>query len=388
MRLAPGPIPEITSSWYDDTPIQPGFAQLASDELEQLPQYEGIMDSFLDPDALVLSELPDDGTDADLQTAQLKLNEMASFDVQSDSDAVDAAQQTASEAVLNVYTTIPAEAFEVAPGPATYVTTPEGTPILGASGVQLLNLTRPGATDYRAGESYEFVFIAPPPPGNIGVYAGVAITIYKWFNDVQYGSAPLGVTDSQGYARFQSIWGVNEVGNWKATFGGVAADGTIIDAPDFFWTVLSAAGATTAQPNPTQPTVDPSTGLINFGPGGPPAPPPQTKTPTTPTAPVLSGSPGRQPVTVTFTNTTSGNASQLRIGDHWTLQITGPPNALVVVAGNGPPGVLAPFDLGYTDAAGNFVYTGIADASSIGAWEETYKVGAAVWPKTLNFTVL
>lgn len=80
--------------------------------------------------------------------------------------------------------------------------------------------------------------------------------------------------------------------------------------------------------------------------------------------------------------------SQLRVGDAWSISISGaPPNApvTVVAAQNNVSGGAT--QMGATDANGNFSKIGTMTADTLGSWSETWAVGS-VPVATISFTVL
>jgi hypothetical protein len=80
--------------------------------------------------------------------------------------------------------------------------------------------------------------------------------------------------------------------------------------------------------------------------------------------------------------------SQLRVGDVWTVSISGaPPNAPVTVIAtqNGLSGGVTA--MGATDANGNFSKTGTMTADTLGSWAETWAVGSAP-VGVISFTVV
>ncbi len=81
------------------------------------------------------------------------------------------------------------------------------------------------------------------------------------------------------------------------------------------------------------------------------------------------------PSSLKFTNLTSGNASQLKVGDRWQIQITGAiPNGAVSVTG-GQNGAHDTTPMGNADASGNWSSNGQITADQIGSWTEAWTVG-------------
>ena len=75
-----------------------------------------------------------------------------------------------------------------------------------------------------------------------------------------------------------------------------------------------------------------------------------------------------------FVNTTTGNASLLRVGDSWTLEVSGPPNSDVLSVG-GPAGQRNRTVLGRTNSAGAWNTSGRMTAAEIGTWVQDFSVG-------------
>ncbi len=85
----------------------------------------------------------------------------------------------------------------------------------------------------------------------------------------------------------------------------------------------------------------------------------------------------------------NNGSSIFKAGDQFTLTITGPPNAPVMItaAQNGVPvGGGVSTQLGTTDANGRFVLVGNWVAANAGTWSEIITVGGAPAPP-LNFSV-
>jgi hypothetical protein len=84
----------------------------------------------------------------------------------------------------------------------------------------------------------------------------------------------------------------------------------------------------------------------------------------------------------------NNGSSIFKAGDQFTLTVTGPPNAPVLINaiqnGQQLPG---PTQLGSTDATGRFVLTGNWIAANVGAWSENITVGGHPAPP-LNFNIL
>jgi hypothetical protein len=94
-----------------------------------------------------------------------------------------------------------------------------------------------------------------------------------------------------------------------------------------------------------------------------------------PTAPAPPAPHPAAPSSLNFTNLTSGNASTLKVGDRWQIQITGAiPNGAVSVTG-GQNGAHDTTPMGNADANGNWTSNGQITAAQIGSWTEAWTVG-------------
>jgi hypothetical protein len=96
-----------------------------------------------------------------------------------------------------------------------------------------------------------------------------------------------------------------------------------------------------------------------------------------PLLPVGGSNPPAQgaPSSLKFTNLSSGNASTLKVGERWQIQITGAArNAPVSVTG-GQNGAHDTTPMGSSDASGNWSSNGQITADQIGSWSEAWTVG-------------
>ncbi len=79
----------------------------------------------------------------------------------------------------------------------------------------------------------------------------------------------------------------------------------------------------------------------------------------------------------TLSFTTSSGSTSLRVGDTWTVKITGAsPNAAVAVSGSMPGSTFEFTRMGVTDGNGNFTKSGTVGVGDIGAWQESWYVNA------------
>lgn len=82
------------------------------------------------------------------------------------------------------------------------------------------------------------------------------------------------------------------------------------------------------------------------------------------------------PITVSLVNTSRAGNSSFLVGDSWTLTVTGAPNQPVSVSATQNGKALGTTPMGNTDSNGRFTITGAMDASTVGAWVETWIVGS------------
>jgi hypothetical protein len=114
-----------------------------------------------------------------------------------------------------------------------------------------------------------------------------------------------------------------------------------------------------------------------------PAASPPTAGPTPPASPAPP--PAGPAPTVQLTDNLGTTA--YKVGDPWTLTVTGPPNSVAMISAwqNGTP-VGTSSQLGTTDANGRLIVTGSWVPANAGAWVEQITVGGLAAP-SLNFTV-
>jgi hypothetical protein len=98
-----------------------------------------------------------------------------------------------------------------------------------------------------------------------------------------------------------------------------------------------------------------------------------------------SGGGGATPV-LSFTNLTSGDNSNFKVGDRWQIQITGAPANHPVSVTGGQNGANTTTPMGTSDGSGHFTLNGQIDQSQIGNWSESWTVGP-VTVGSFSFTV-
>jgi hypothetical protein len=103
------------------------------------------------------------------------------------------------------------------------------------------------------------------------------------------------------------------------------------------------------------------------------------------TAPAAGSTP-QVALSANIVNNTSGSASAFRIGDAFTVTVTGPPNSLVTVSGTQNGSAFGPISQGTTNANGVLVITGTMPEQNVGLWVEHWSVGGAN-AGSISFTV-
>lgn len=96
---------------------------------------------------------------------------------------------------------------------------------------------------------------------------------------------------------------------------------------------------------------------------------------------------GNTPTGLKFTNTTSGNANALNVGDVWSLEVYGPKGAPVYAQTDGIAGNQL---MGYIGDDGKFVLKGTITDKQTGIWNEHWTIGTGASASAvgnLNFTV-
>ncbi len=86
---------------------------------------------------------------------------------------------------------------------------------------------------------------------------------------------------------------------------------------------------------------------------------------------------GNLPVSVSFTNLTTGNNQALKVGDKWAVEVHGSAGWIVAVRGtrNGQPYTFPA--MGTIDGNGVFRLEGSALADQVGSWIQIWEVGGA-----------
>lgn len=350
MQLAPGPIPQLSSDWFDATPDKIDFTGLVTAALSGADDVEGGLDFIFDWAVPIADTLPPDAIMSDLDTIDAITGQAAPLAGQWQIDPIESAKFQGDAAIIDAYGATPGEAFTPVPPATDYG---QGVPpavYAGFVSITLRNLTRPGYPDFMEGEQFAIDVAIDPNGLQLDQYYKVSVEMDPWTETGPRPHVQLGETDLFGKLTYQGQWITGDSGNWGATFYTTTTKGAMIAGPTLSWIV------------------------------SPPLPAPGSG--------VTRGTP--RPfslVTVTLTNATTGNAQVFHVGDTWNLVVTGPAGADVDVAALKDGVSLVPVTLGQTDASGTYKTSGTFTAADVGAWQEYYVVGRFSWPGNLQFTV-
>jgi hypothetical protein len=365
MLLVPGPLPPMTGAWYDPTPEDPGFGAMVNVDEITLNSMEQQLDVWLDPNAIILDTLPDDGTNALLDTVGTVVLQLNNWNEAANVAQIDSYKAYGDNALIGVYEAIPGEAWAPVPPPQQYTGGPIQTPTAAPGQFSLSNLTRPGAPDYFEGEQFKISVHVPASVGGASSVANVLIEIYPWTGEGPRNHFALGSTDGNGNLSWISIWEPMDVDSWGATFYQTAPGGFQIAEQTLYWSVYPATPRYVLPPG--------DTGTISG---------------LDPNAPGHSQQPVQAlPLTVTLTNNANPGSILFHVGDTWLLRVTGPPNSAIVIGGSYNGNSLSPAQIGLTDASGVYTQSGAMSNSELGAWVETYIIGGQNWPGSLSFIV-
>lgn len=90
---------------------------------------------------------------------------------------------------------------------------------------------------------------------------------------------------------------------------------------------------------------------------------------------------------MTINNVSGGLNSQFKVGDGYSVSVSGPPNQPVMVSATKNGIGIGTSQVGTTDASGRATVTGVMGAGDIGTWAETWAVGGQVAGQ-ISFTVV
>ena len=343
MRLDPGPIPPISTSWYDATVEDPDFVTLVRHTDSALIIEEGAMDSWLDPLLTIDAVLPDDGMTAALDALDQSNGSTANLAGLWQLDPIDAMTDPTSAKIIDIYNTIPAEAFADVPSAGDYGAAGAPFAFLDTTGITISNTSSPNYEDYLEGENFRITVVLSTANVLLEQYYQVEVDMYPAQNLTARPMVNLGQTALDGTLVYNSTWPAGSAGEWQATFYTVTTAGNQIPGPTLHWTVLPA-DATVRSPLGTVKVV--LRNLYNLG-----------------------------------------SDDVYAVGQQWVLDVWGAPGADVVLGGYKDGQPLSQVTLGTTDSTGHFQTNGTMLLADVGSWIETYMVGGVPWDGQLQFTV-
>jgi hypothetical protein len=307
MQLAPGPIPPISGSWYDQSIEDPGLVSHVVGALASLDALEPQMDITLAPSAVLDDALPDSGELAGLDELDQNLPSWSNALSQWDDPTIDSIADAGSRAIGDVYSELPAEAWQPLP-PEQIFEAGQPLQVGGISPqVSLSNLTNPGATGFLVGDQYQFSIAGFLNENK----QGLLVTAPLWAQFTKDGTDQpqfrVGTSDATGAFTYSGTWGPGDTGSWSGYFLTLDQGQVTNQTPNVDWVVValgtpaSVASALYAK-------------LLSKRPQG------STPVPLTPpvASPALSVTPAA-PSMPTFVSTTpSGLAAPVQVPDYAT----------------------------------------------------------------------
>lgn len=227
MLLEPGPVAEWPAVEFDLRVEPPEFEAAA----RALAEAAGIYEPELERQELALAEAVELGQADELAEPVGQATEALALELES--AAADqmgdelAAVDDVNALLLEAFTAAPDEAWQdlpplyppwqeqggfVAEPPPAYQPPvpgeppPDYTPPAPTSPtVRIMNLTRPGAVDFRAGEEFQCWVTGPPYQ---------LVTIMVWHDQIPSGPAEVGITDESGRFDLRGRMTQYEIGSW------------------------------------------------------------------------------------------------------------------------------------------------------------------------------
>lgn len=343
MQLAPGPLPQLDTSWYPVTYDPPNFSDMVNTAMAEADAVSAEMDALVDPFAIFDDVLTGDTIMTDLETVDQINGDNAHLANLSGIPVGDKYKANGDAFLIAAGQSIPGEVFSTVPATTAYGTVTQAGPTARIAGVALANLSGGDPQSYYVGDQYQLVVRMDTTTGqeldffNVNVYAVVTK------DGIPQPNIEIGHTGSDGAVTSTGQWQNSDQGAWTMYVHADPQTGGDIVSQLYQWTVSV------------------------FG-----------KQPAGATQPI---------VTVQLTNQTSGSLSNNHVNDVWLLTVTGPPNSPVYVTGAQNGAALSESQLGSTDANGNFQLYGQWYSDNTGQWVENYAVGRYPWAGTLQFTV-
>lgn len=343
MLLEPGPLPQLSTSWYPTTYEAPDFEAMVSDWWMQAADLVVQMDSWIDPRAAIDQALTGDTIYTDLTNVDRDNGNNASSINLSGIANGDGMKANGDKALLVAIQSTPAEAFMPVPATTLYATVQQPGPTARIAGVTLGNISGPNAQYYQVGDQYRLQVHMDMNTGQAADSFNVHIYLVLTKDGIAQPHFDMGHTDATGYVTYIGQWAASDQGQWTMFVHADPSTGGDVESIEYQWTVAQAGR--------------------------------QTAGPTTPA------------VSVQLQNTTTFSLSNNTVTDQWQLTVSGPPDAPVYVWATHDGAALAEIQLGTTDAAGHFTLNGSWGPADAGDWTEHYAVGHFVWPGSLVFTI-
>ena len=344
MRPEPGPLsllPETTPP----SEIEPGgFGDLARADMLPAGLFDGDLVSagasinadWLSPPGNDLAPFVD--------PALAYANEIASVDNVAMFGEIDPNMQEGDGLVLQSYSTMPGEAWDAVPSELQV----PGTPTLpiqpGLPTVTIGKVGQPTNQNFVVGEQYEIRCTVVQPVGGGAEIANLLLIMQSFLRPGDPQQYNIGRTGSSGVLVYLGVWTAAHQGQWYISWIIQGTNIGINAGNDDFFVAAAPGGG---------------------GGGGTPAP----------------------TITVQVTNLVTGSHTLFRVGQDFTLTVTGPANSLIEVTFQPGSKYTGSGSLGFTDGTGRFDYSGRYLASDIGHYIETYTVGGVAWPGTLVLDV-
>lgn len=339
MRLEPGPIPDLAPDFSSLAPDPPEFQNLANDTLADLPSLDDQLGTLVDSLAEFDAPAEFDVIDVNLDTSDEGLNELSAFSTSVHVDNADSEAQLSQGFIQQLQDDVPGEVWGPVPEP---MSSTQGAPSHpgenGPTTLTLKNLTAPGDPNFYSGDSFSLTVQIDSGGGNFDS-GGKPISLTRTQNGVSEPELPIGSTDQFGRLVYESTFNDSSIGD--RTFG--------CDPPGYG----------------TNPLVG-----VTVKPGPRPA-----------------GGTGAGALSATLENLTSGDATTFHPGDIWREIITGAagqPVYLDQVKNGVDQGELF---VGSTDQSGSLLIAGTITAAQLGTYSETFRVGTARVPGSIQFSV-
>lgn len=343
MQLAPGPLPQLDTSWYPVTFDPPDFEHMVNDWWVAADSIVAEMDSWMAPDLTIDDGLTGDTIYADLDAADHVNGDNAASINLAGIDTGDGMKANGDAALVAAAQSIPGEAFTPVPASTGYATVTQPAPTAQIAGVALANLSGGDPQIYVAGDQFQLVVRMDTTTGHVADYFNVHIYAVMTLNGISQPNLELGHTDASGSVTYRGQWQASDVGSWTMhVHADPTTGGDVVSIP-YSWTVSDVYRA-------------PSAGL-------------------------------RPIVTVQLVNVSSGSLNNNRSGDLFQLTVSGPPNQPVYISGTHDGQTLSEVEIGTTDGSGAYILQATWSDQDIGDWVEYYRVGSYAWRGSLQFTV-